>query len=125
MKKANIVIFTPPTASTEIDCDLVELTKYLVKTVRDDGARGGFGLGGEFGYGVNFENDTFMMHRFCWCDEDTCEWCNGDAPNFWHKPSGLKIKWYKWIGRSMEYNNHPGKGWSKIFQSCIESLGAK
>jgi hypothetical protein len=28
-------------------------------------------------YGVNFENDVFMMHRFCWCDQGECEWCAG------------------------------------------------
>lgn len=32
-------------------------------------------LGGEFGYGGNFENDVFMMHQFCWCDRDDCAWC--------------------------------------------------
>ena len=26
------------------------------------------------------------------------------APNFWHKPSGVKVWWYKYIGRDMEYN---------------------
>lgn len=26
----------------------------------------------------------------------------GDNPNFHHKPSGLKVRWYKYIGRGME-----------------------
>lgn len=29
-------------------------------------------------YGTNYENDVFMMHRFCWCDkEGECPWCTG------------------------------------------------
>lgn len=32
-------------------------------------------LGGENGYGVEFENDVFMMHPFCWCERADCAWC--------------------------------------------------
>lgn len=78
-----------------------------------------YGLGGEFGYGENFENNVFMMHRFCWCDEDYCQWCNGDAPNFLHKKSGATINWYKWIGRDMNVSK---ADWSSIFQECFDSL---
>lgn len=28
-------------------------------------------------YGTNFENDVFMMHRYCWCEEEDCPWCEG------------------------------------------------
>ena len=29
-------------------------------------------------YGVDFENDIFMMHPYCWCErEDECPWCGG------------------------------------------------
>ena len=28
-------------------------------------------------YGVNYENDVFMMHRYCWCDGSDCPWCLG------------------------------------------------
>lgn len=34
-----------------------------------------YGLGGMYGYGIEFENDTFMMHPFCWCEKEDCEWC--------------------------------------------------
>lgn len=27
-----------------------------------------------------------------------------EAPNFWHKPTGLRIWWYKYVGRGMESN---------------------
>lgn len=33
-------------------------------------------------YGVNYENDVFMMHRFCWCDEEDCPWCVGCQCNY-------------------------------------------
>lgn len=55
-------------------------------------------------YGTNFENDTFMMHQFCWCGRDDCPWCreNDKAPNFHYKPLDFKVWWYKYIGRDME-----------------------
>jgi len=72
-------------------------------------------------YGTNFENDKFMMHRFCWCEKDDCPWCGGEiipelmksfgfekehetAPNFWYKPLDLKVWWYKYIGRGVKVN---------------------
>ena len=64
-KQIEVNIILPPTASSDIDMDLVELTKYLVKTGNGGENNGGIGLGGRFGYGTTFENDTFMMHEFC------------------------------------------------------------
>lgn len=147
-------------------------------------------------YGTNFENDVFVMHPYCWCEEPTCLWCAGcqcpaagceyyldgnllsahgwdeanqqiigelfglhgrmtkpqrvewekriaerdrrlltvhlkrkhscspqglmtdresgldwqprqSAPNFWYKPSGFKVWWYKYIGRDMETFGEP------------------
>lgn len=85
-------------------------------------------------YGTNHENAVFMMHRFCWCDQDTCEWCiHGDhpdfmkllnrrfgtteeaysqhrgrhyfdPPNFWYKPLDFRVTWYKYICRDMGTN---------------------
>lgn len=71
-------------------------------------------------YGTDFENDKFMMHRFCWCEKDTCKWCVGEIipsllkgvltkeietmPNFWYKPLDFKVWWYKYIGRGIEVN---------------------
>ena len=92
-------------------------------------------------YGTDYENDVFMMHRYCWCEKPDCLWCTiwlgnetdcseaesaahrekqknevraryGDwaatrpaAPNFWFKPSGFQLRWYKYIGRDMEGND--------------------
>ncbi len=173
---------------------LRELTKRLMESgVEPDS---GYGLGGEYGYGVNHETDEFLIHRYCWCEQGDCPWCGGcqaewdeashqedcyqarlsvlrdsragyddpdyavakrdlcaelgvdynfgnemhctcggdeefqrrfdaclcdwhlgngqfrfgkaqQAPNFWHKPTGFRVSWYKWIGRSMEVLNEP------------------
>jgi hypothetical protein len=62
-----------PAASEGRICnDLVDLTEALSNTGADISS--GL-LGGEFGYGAYFENDIFMMHPFCWCEGDDCDWC--------------------------------------------------
>ena len=45
------------------------------------------------------------------------------APNFWHKPTGLKVWWYKYIGRSCDLNRPIKQGeLEEIQTSCLESL---
>ena len=165
----------------------------------------GYGIGGEFGYGADFENAIFMLHRFCWCERDDCRWCagcdckpnepiqyfvdgehvtadqqwawsqnflekshqvwihrvaernrrwrtvfpavthhcnpsglmldlperetnatrNGAAPNFWHKPTGFKVWWYKWIGRDMEVWNPTSVKPRQVLSDCRASLTHK
>ena len=74
-------IITPPVAdeTDALDNGLVELTKAICEVT---GEEGGFGLGGRFGYGENFENDIFAMRRFYWGD-CTCGF-DGVAEG-WHK----------------------------------------
>lgn len=72
-------------------------------------------------YGTDFENDTFMMHRFCWCDDDDCQWCMGDEPNFRYKPSGFEVIWYKFIGRDVKTEGMPP---ADLLERCLASLGA-
>lgn len=97
---------------------------------------GGF-LGGAYGYGENFENEVFTMHRYCWCERGDCPWCRScdcdgaeectpecssnipEAPNFLHKPSGATVHWYKYIGRGMEVSE---ADWAAIFTECFASL---
>ena len=55
-------------------------------------------------YGTDYEDDSVMMHRYCWCDEKDCKWCSGDEPNFRYKPTGFEVRWYKYIGRDMKCN---------------------
>ena len=142
-----VQIFMPERAKNKIDTDLVKLTELLIKKYFKNQINLS-GLGGEHGYGQNYENDTFMMHSFCWCDEDTCKWCYScsrdydkedcpkdafcdddckfyikPAPNFHHKKSGFKVWWYKWIGRSSEYNKKTTeKEWLDIINDCVKSI---
>lgn len=58
--------------------------------------------------------------------DKVCGYCQekiGHAPNFHHKKSGLKINWYKYIGRDMELNIVPTlTEWAKIEEECLESI---
>ena len=68
------MIILPECSEDKISSDL----RYLTEVLESQGAdiSGGL-LGGEYGYGAYFENDIFMMHPFCWCEQDDCEWCMG------------------------------------------------
>src|SRR5271157_1710100 len=84
-------------------------------------------LGGEFGYGQDFENEVFMMHPYCWCDQEGCKWCSEGAPNFEYKKTGFFITWYKYIGRGMEMEskNTSSDELNKMFDECVKSLEEK
>jgi hypothetical protein len=47
---------------------------------------------------------------------------NQSAPNFWHKASGLRVWWYKWIGRDMETTMRDGLDINAVFAECLASL---
>lgn len=137
--EVEIKIVLPPCSDDEVSEGLRRLTRAIHESGKADGERGGL-LGGEWGYGANFENETFMIHRYCWCEEETCPWCAGDAgpfgshgmhayydtgnttaPNFLHKASGSKVWWYKYIGRGMEMDIK--MPWPAILTDCLASLG--
>lgn len=198
---------------------LVELTQKIHDKIHDKNPRllahGIFG--GQFGYGAHFENKTFLMHPYCWCEKAHCLWCSGckckpdgdceyfldgkqlansgewwavnraivaplphevakegtkkhrlayrlfyktimerdrrlkqfwpaithrcarknmmvnaerqegsglpkTAPNFWDKHSGIKIWWYKWIGRDMKIHNPKNVSVRKAIEMAIRSL---
>lgn len=115
-KKIDIQIIIPKGAETDIEMALVKLTEALAKK---KGLGGGFGLGGENGYGAEYENEIFMMHPFCWCDKDDCRWCAKNEPNFVYKPNKTKIWWYKWIGRDQKQEGKLPNNWLK---NCIKSI---
>lgn len=52
-------------------------------------------------YGTNFENETFMMHRYCWCEEDDCPWCGGctcgDDVACEYYMDGIQIESSEWL----------------------------
>jgi hypothetical protein len=84
-------------------------------------------------YGIIYENDTFMMHTYCWCDKVGCLWCacnDGEetecAPNFHYKPTDYQLEWYKYIGRGMVANKDiNAKEIVQMMIDCINSLEVK
>ena len=114
-----VQIILPERSEDSISNDLRYLTETLDRNGLADAS--GYGLGGEFGYGADFENDTFLLHAYCWCEEGSCRWCGEEyAPNFLHKPTGTTVHWYKYIGRGMEVEG----SWSGVLDSCLASIGA-
>jgi hypothetical protein len=45
-----------------------------------------------------------------------------NAPNFWHKVSGLQVRWYKWIGRDMKIINPAGVLWKEVEDQCAAEI---
>lgn len=53
---------------------------------------------------------------------------NGEAaPQFWHKPSGFRMYWYKFMGRDTEIYTPEGFSLTPedILQDCLQSLQAR
>lgn len=230
-----LTVVLPERSDDDISDSLRDLTAAIARAVPDENY--GFGLGGENGYGANFENDVFAMRRFYWgecdcgwkelesdwsekhkhaddcyfvvsrqmidasplqaeretaliergkhswgspgerkaqsrvddvcaqfrdyeqhvyrslCDKHGIPWNNGwgcavhcscdhdrqwkaflvdhsghketcslELPNFHHKASGSRIKWYKWIGRDNEVEMPEGVDFRAIIAECIASL---
>ena len=100
---------------------IIEITKALVRNHLAD--EPGCGLGGHWSYMTRFENETFRMHPFCWCEENGCEYCFGGSPLFWHKLSGMTANYYKWLGRDTEIEAPEGLRPHDVLVSCLESIG--
>lgn len=63
-------------AAREVAAGLRQITSVLDERGLADGGAGGL-LGGEYGYGADFRNEVFSLHRYCWCEQDDCAWCVG------------------------------------------------
>lgn len=44
------------------------------------------------------------------------------AAHFWHKETGLRIWWYKWIGREMKFYGFVAQHWPYILRECLRSI---
>ena len=78
------------------------------------------------GYGFNFENDTFYVHPYCWCEKEDCLQCGtGEQYNFYFKTGDFGIRWYKYPLRD-SYSNHKIilSNFAIIIERCKESLYA-
>lgn len=72
--------------------------------------------------GARFENETFSMVAYCWCDGERAEHVNGCPPNF--KCGDFEASWYKYLGRGSSMNKPITKDeFEVILRRCFESLG--
>lgn len=95
---SDFTIVLPAVSDDQVGHDLVWLTEHLMKTLGAE-TSGGF-LGGEYGYGAYFENDTFQMHPYCWCEKDDCPWCWGcTCPDYAYiyEVRGERVEWQEWL----------------------------
>lgn len=120
-----VEVILPQIRDDSLSYGLRILTKKISE--RHPDLESGYGLGGPSGYGVDFENDIFAMRRFYWgdCDcgndDDHAETCSVRLPNFHHKPSDFKVRWYKWIGRDNETEGECAD-LGMMISDCIDSL---
>lgn len=123
------IVVPPRSEGDPLSDELRQLTKVIIETQNLEHSHG---LGGEFGYGVDYENDVFMLHQYCWCERDTCDWCGEKyLPNFLFKFTEFSVHWYKWIGRSMEieqgnsfYIEYDLEYVFDMLNFCVDSLKA-
>ena len=67
--------------------------------------------------GETYENDIFKVEAYSWDDEIEQEY------NFLYKPTGMKIRWYKYLGRITEVNKpYESKHYIEMFNNCIKEL---
>lgn len=80
-------------------------------------------------YGIDFENDIFSMFKYYWEECDCVEKshkadCLAVRPNFLFKPTGLEIRYYKYILRDAYSNQQITlEEFKKVIDQCINSLG--
>ena len=78
-------------------------------------------------WGTNFENDVFMIRRYCggWCEKEFgCRFCYDGEPVFLHKPTGTKA--YRFVYREppkmfrIEFPEDCPVSWYEIFLQCLK-----
>lgn len=75
------------------------------------------------------------VHCTCGQNERRIAWLNEHAhdercpivrPNFKHFASGIEVRWYKYIGRSMEVSDEVDAAtWGRIMADCLASLSGR
>ncbi len=76
-------------------------------------------------YGIKFNNDVFEMNPYCWCEDTNCPQCSlGTQCNLFHKPSGLRLSWYKYALRDSYTNIELDvELFTDIIDDCLRSVG--
>lgn len=66
-----------------------------------------------------FDNETFTIRPYYWGDDSK----EAELSNFYYKPSGFSIDWYKYAFRDSYMNrNLSEQQILKIFKKCAESI---
>ena len=100
-----------------VEWDLLSLSTIIK---RDD----------SMGEGAEFDSDVFTMRRYYWgdctCGEKNNEHlpdCRVDKPNFFYRPTGLAVYWYKYIGRGMSANREITLDeWQDVYDHCRRTV---
>lgn len=72
---------------------------------------------------IYFKCPVFVMRSYCWCDGDNQGHEAGCPPNFEHYRTGLRVEWYKYVGRGMACNMATTAGqWADIVAECIAAV---
>ena len=84
-----------------------EIFYYILGNVYEEMERTSFSM----------DNDTFYMQMYNWLDEED------NTPNFYHKPSGFKLWWYKYPLRGVRSNmSLTSEQFRNILYDCRNSL---
>lgn len=114
--KGNEVICTDKASEQMVAESLIKLVHLVDSDLEiEDVFRGAI-------YGVDFENETFRMYRYCCCEEADCKFCGTDATGFLHKPSGSTVDWYKYIGKKGGMQIKLTVPFEDIYEDCVKSL---
>lgn len=75
-------------------------------------------------YGAEpFDNGTFSLSAYCWCDGAAEGHEDGCPPNF--KYGDFEVAWYKHIGRGASQSRElDWSEWWPIFVQCVRSVAA-
>lgn len=97
----------------EMECSVNETLWYAIMKWKPENHDGSV-------FGDNpdhtFENDTFAVRAYDWGEENN-NW------HFWHKPSGLKVEWYKYPLRSPMSNKEiTHEQFYAVLHDCMNSI---
>ena len=71
--------------------------------------------------GNDYENDTFMVRSYDWGLDDEADKRN--EYHFWHKPSGFKLRWYKYPLRDPYVNmDISHEQFLDVLRDCMNSI---
>lgn len=109
-----VQVSVPETTEDFISDGLRAITEVIARVTGEDLQRGF--LGGEFGYGADYETDVFKMYPFCWCEGADCEYCRGCE-------CGIKLYYFDNFGKEIDRTSwvalDGGKMHHEVIKECI------